>query len=328
MTELFDGISQNYPNQAKKWIPCHMTKKSLYQEYKLQKGEEAASADIWKKVWKMEFSDVKIPKRSPFSKCDTCADLKYQIRKAPDRYHRNEIEKKLKMHNTINQANRQKFYRHNEKAMQHPEKYFSMIVDGMTQDTTLLPHMCLKPSWWTKASALENQVTGVITWGAGGKKAHMELSYKNISDNTNFLIDTIERSIIRNQEECDRLGIRYPHTAYFQLDNVSHNKSKTFMAYCAALIMKGIFKKVKVSFLIKGHTHEVIDQMFSKLSQYLAKCDAITLEEMMERARRCYKPSPTTELIQHQFNWDLYLRSREEGLFQNFSNISKNRYTI
>ena len=95
------------------------------------------------------------------------------------------------------------------------------------------------------------------------------------------------------------------------------------MAYCAALLIKGIFKKVKVSFLVKGHTHECIDQMFSKLSQYLAYCDALTLDEMMKQAETCYRPKPTTELIQHQFNWDAYLKN--PLYFRDFCHISKNR---
>lgn len=34
-----------------------------------------------------------------------------------------------------------------------------------------------------------------------------------------------------------------------------------FMAY---LVEKGVFRKIKVSFLMVGHTHEDIDQVFSK----------------------------------------------------------------
>jgi hypothetical protein len=38
----------------------------------------------------------------------------------------------------------------------------------------------------------------------------------------------------------------------------------------AALVLRGVFRKVKIGFEIVGHTHDLIDQFFSRLSVYLS----------------------------------------------------------
>ena len=48
---------------------------------------------------------------------------------------------------------------------------------------------------------------------------------------------------------------------YIQLDNVSSNKCFTIYSVLIELIKSGIIKKVKVSYLIVGHTHEDIDAL-------------------------------------------------------------------
>jgi hypothetical protein len=60
-----------------------------------------------------------------------------------------------------------------------------------------------------------------------------------------------------------------------QLDNTARqNKSKYIFSYLAWLVQTGQALEVIVSFLPVGHTHEDIDQLFSRLSVYLRKHDA------------------------------------------------------
>ena len=56
------------------------------------------------------------------------------------------------------------------------------------------------------------------------------------------------------------------------------------------LVDKGIFDKIKVGFLLVGHTHDQIDQMFSTFSRRLGRNDAFTLEEMMSIVKESYTP--------------------------------------
>ena len=54
------------------------------------------------------------------------------------------------------------------------------------------------------------------------------------------------------------------------------------MAYLHMLVERGVFKKIKVGFLMVGHTHDQIDQMFSKFSMKLNKTRAYRLETLEE----------------------------------------------
>ena len=85
-----------------------------------------------------------------------------------------------------------------------------------------------------------------------------------------------------------------------QLDNAGNNKNQFVFAYMAFLIMKRVFKTIEVHFLPVGHTHEDIDQMFSRLATYFRGHNAITLAEMMEACRAAFKalPMKTVEITE------------------------------
>jgi hypothetical protein len=62
----------------------------------------------------------------------------------------------------------------------------------------------------------------------------------------------------------------WPSKLYIQLDNCwRENKNKFVIGFAAWLVFAKVFKKVKISFLIKGHTHENVDRMFSLVSKRL-----------------------------------------------------------
>ena len=55
-----------------------------------------------------------------------------------------------------------------------------------------------------------------------------------------------------------------PQVLYLQLDNTSReNKNQFVFGYISMLVELRIFQKVKVGFLLVGHTHDHIEQMFS-----------------------------------------------------------------
>ena len=52
------------------------------------------------------------------------------------------------------------------------------------------------------------------------------------------------------------------------------NKKRYVLALCSLPVELGIFPKVKVGFLMVGHMHEDVDQLFSHFSTYLSKRSA------------------------------------------------------
>eukprot|EP00731_Ephydatia_muelleri_P038423 Em0757g1a len=109
-------------------------------------------------------------------------------------------------------------------------------------------------------------------------------------------------SILNN---INRKEHRLPDTLYLQMDNCSReNKNKYVYGVLGYLVLKGIFRKVRLSFLPVGHTHEDIDQMFSRFSSYLNKNDAVTPGELMEALRKSYSPEPDVHVLEQSEVFD------------------------
>ena len=205
---------------------------------------------------------------------------------------------------------RKKYYKHNSKA-KLCHKYLSIIIDGMTQNTTRMPHHAQKPSHWEKKKEnttpfYETHLMGILAFDVTGTAAFCELSHANVSNNADLTIDTIHRTILRNQEARHSQGIPAPEVLYLQLDNVNSNKSKRLLWYCAWLVMTDVFKKVKVGFLLVGHTHENIDQLFSRISLRLKRANCHTLSDLKALIEKSFKPTPGTAHITHVNDWKAF----------------------
>jgi hypothetical protein len=62
--------------------------------------------------------------------------------------------------------------------------------------------------------------------------------------------------------------------------------------------------QIKVGFELKGHTHEDIDQMFSRFSVALLKANMRQLADIVKSIRAGYTPSPHVEVVRCTLNFD------------------------
>lgn len=80
-----------------------------------------------------------------------------------------------------------------------------------------------------------------------------------------------------------------PETLYLQFDNASNNKCEAVFRYCAWLVKTGVFKKVRVGFMLVGHTHDIVDQMFSRISEYLKSKDTLSIDQYLRDLPLAYR---------------------------------------
>jgi hypothetical protein len=229
-------------------------------------------------------------------------------------------------HLDVAAAERIKYYKHNAKA-KLCLKYLSVIIDGMTQNTTRLPHQARKGSHWEKKKEnttpfYETHVMGVLSFEKSGTTAFCEMSHQNLSNNSSLVLDSIHRAVSRSQAARVAADLPLPSVLYLQLDNVSSNKSKVLFLYCSWLVMTGVFEKVKVGFLMVGHTHENTDQLFSRIAKLLKRANCHTMADLERLVRRAFTPSPATAHVTHVNDWVEYLT--QEGNFQDIRDISFN----
>ena len=89
-----------------------------------------------------------------------------------------------------------------------------------------------------------------------------------------------------------------------ELDNTSReNKNSMVFGYLSMLVKKGIFKNIKVNFLLVGHTHDHINQMFSRFSKKLAQCDAFTLSMLTKLISEVYTPKPEVHHLNELYDF-------------------------
>ena len=84
--------------------------------------------------------------------------------------------------------------------------------------------------------------------------------------------------VARTLEQCKRFaqqrGLKLPSELVVMTDNtVRENKCTTFMLYLASLQARGMFSSVSFVQHIKGHTHNILDQLFVVISRSFQFCD-------------------------------------------------------
>ena len=93
----------------------------------------------------------------------------------------------------------------------------------------------------------------------GTVKPHVFITYPNVHNDPNLTVTMIQRVLMN-------WGHLLPPILYIQLDtSVRENKkfNSSIFRYLSMLVEQCVFKKVKVNFLLVGHTHDHIDQRCS-----------------------------------------------------------------
>ena len=163
-------------------------------------------------------------------------------------------------------------------------RHMSIILDGMDQGKTAYPSPARMDKKLDACTTLTTHVVGALDHG-GSSPAQLYVSDPSIPHDANGVITILVRVIKRAAETDGRL----PLTLYIQLDGAGENKCKMMLLFLAILVGLGVFMKIKLSFLPVGHTHEDIDQLFSRLSVYLQKRDILTLQELLAAIRSAAK---------------------------------------
>lgn len=71
-------------------------------------------------------------------------------------------------------------------------------------------------------------------------------------------------------KQCNERNLPFPDHVVLQCDNtVAQAKNKETMAFFATLAMLRIFRSATLNFLMVGHTHEDVDQLFGCIAALL-----------------------------------------------------------
>ena len=87
-----------------------------------------------------------------------------------------------------------------------------------------------------------------------------------------------------------KVPFMWPETLVIYVDNTSSDfKNGLSFRMCTLLVAAGVFKSIRINMLIVGHTHDIVDQMFSVWSRQLKHNRNVpTIEEMHKLFRTKY----------------------------------------
>ena len=112
---------------------------------------------------------------------------------------------------------RKKYYKHAMKARQNPSKYLSIIIDGMDQSKTDIPHFLYLSSLVSGMWKLRTHLIGAIVHGIG---IYGYFDYYQYPHGSNLTIHVLLDVLHRNKD-------RLPDTLYLQMDNCGReNKNR------------------------------------------------------------------------------------------------------
>ena len=90
----------------------------------------------------------------------------------------------------LNRMEREKYAKHRNKAIKYPLRYASIIIDGMDQDKTDIPHIIKKPKCMAGAYTLETHITGIR---AHGQSTMMAIDCGQFPHDSNLTIEILLR---------------------------------------------------------------------------------------------------------------------------------------
>ena len=129
---------------------------------------------------------------------------------------------------------RKKYYHHRSKSKSNPDKYMTLIIDGMDQAKLMLPKMNRLSKAYSDAYKLKTHLTGVLDHGNNPYCVVDLFQWPHDSNLTmNVLLHVFNRRDV------------LPDILYLQMDNCyRENKNQFLISFLALLVQMDVFKKV------------------------------------------------------------------------------------
>jgi len=154
----------------------------------------------------------------------------------------------------FNNSERIEYRRRIAEAVIHsPSTVMSSIIDGASQNHCTIPHPGPNVEF---AEGLAQHIEGVLTHGHGFT---IYRSFPTVDADADFTICCLLSELQKWKDAHD--GV-FPETWYIQIDGGSQNANKYLLAALEFLTAKRLCKKIVLTRLPVGHTHEDIDGCF------------------------------------------------------------------
>ncbi|KAL5509184.1 hypothetical protein EMCRGX_G004502 [Ephydatia muelleri] len=151
----------------------------------------------------------------------------------------------------------------------------SIIIDGMDQNSTNLPHCKQMQKSDSNLWHFRTHLTGCIVHG---HQSYVFLDFMQWPHDPNLTIQVLCQVIFDHFNNLVTKSQPLPRKLFLQLDNTAReNKNRCVLSFLSLHVHKGIFEEVELGFLMVGHTHEDVDAMFGNFGKWLRIHNAYTV---------------------------------------------------
>ena len=235
--------------------------------------EDAAIASMshFNKIWREDTTLARIICREhlPFAKCDFCIQHRAKAERKRTQAALEIDNMALREHLKDIENEKLMYYSNRARGRQWPEEFLSIIIDGADQSKHDMPHFKDMSHLTNELRRIKMHLYGALVHGRG---AYAFTITDHEAQGHNSSIQVLHHILL----DIAQNG-RMPKVLKLQLDNTTkQNKGQYLFAYLSLLIEYGVFISIEVSYLPVGHTHEDIDQFFSRISVWLRCTNAHT----------------------------------------------------
>jgi hypothetical protein len=219
-------------------------------------------------------------RKGTLGQCSKCKAYEQELCRVPpyNAVAREEVYLKYRGHLIVQHMERQGYYDRRELAAQLPHDFLSGIMDGADQSGFSVPKLV----WHIKEEmGLKRAKQGLIGIYYHTKGAYFYPVEKHLMGGANqsctFLLDSLVH-LCKNDPKIIEHGL--PGTFFLQMDNCGKdNKNRLILGLASFLVKISAFETVVLSFLIVGHTHEDIDQIFAVITRAMRGKAYLTFDE-------------------------------------------------
>ena len=261
--------------------------KYVFQRYLREHIGNSISETTFFRLHKLDtdLGKIKIRKCKRFSKCEKCMELDKLIKSTLGL--KRAFWKLLKRkHIEWQMKERMKCAKHVDKATNPATKdqYIVVEMDNMDNQKTAVGTMTRDPKSLASLDKLKTHITGVHVPGDTDSPFRCYTWHDRFPTGSDVVITILLRVLC----EVAAKG-PLPPTLYLHLDNCwRENKNRFVLGISHLLVEAGVFKKVKICFLPVGHTHNIVDQMFSRFSVHIKWNDILTLQDLVRVCSEAY----------------------------------------
>ena len=250
------------------------------------------SKSMLKNVWKLE-TRLKEKKACAHSKCNICSkadtilDSLRGVNTEAAKVSRANAQRAIAEHEEMHLAMRTELDAAGLQSFTDPRSKWTLLADAATQRNFMLPKfkfrtpkkLAGKPFWSYKLMA-----TYAYGYGFSPFLVH---NSQTMGANLTWTVLWLTLTAMYKH-----YGF-WPEEMHLTVDNTTgENKNETLLAMCAWLVSSGKVKRVRVLFLMVGHTHIIIDHIFGVVTVGLRRKELLVPEDLVRNITASLAANP------------------------------------